>query len=154
MFGIAISADDDPSLRITACHALFACRFCSGLMIESLLIWTQVAYGSKTMLYRVCWLIFFAERKGKTAGRGDLCATKLCKLGGRCSYIPSFFAYTHDIDQLEWPFLGADRAVRLRQLHKSDHTSYLSLHSEVTATQLYTNYRDFIMSVLILLELI
>ncbi|KAJ5782059.1 hypothetical protein N7457_003833 [Penicillium paradoxum] len=25
MFGIAISADDDPSLRITACHALFVC---------------------------------------------------------------------------------------------------------------------------------
>lgn len=26
MFGIAVSADDDPSLRITACHALFACK--------------------------------------------------------------------------------------------------------------------------------
>lgn len=31
MFGIAVAADDDPTLRITACHALFVCRSCSNL---------------------------------------------------------------------------------------------------------------------------
>ncbi|EKV11610.1 hypothetical protein PDIG_17730 [Penicillium digitatum PHI26] len=42
MFGIAISADDDPSLRITACHALFACgswvedHVVQGLLIDLL----------------------------------------------------------------------------------------------------------------------
>jgi hypothetical protein len=32
MFGIAVSADDDPTLRITACHALFVCRSYSNLI--------------------------------------------------------------------------------------------------------------------------
>jgi hypothetical protein len=29
MFGIAVSTDDDPSLRTAACHALFACKLTS-----------------------------------------------------------------------------------------------------------------------------
>ncbi|KXG51815.1 Protein of unknown function DUF3468 [Penicillium griseofulvum] len=39
MFGIAISADDDPSLRITACHALFACgSWVEDPVVQNLLI--------------------------------------------------------------------------------------------------------------------
>lgn len=51
------------------------------------------------------------------AGRGDICTIKLCKRGGRYSYIPLFLCIYHDIDQLESP-LGVDR-VRLRSLHTS-----------------------------------
>ncbi|CDM38168.1 Zn(2)-C6 fungal-type DNA-binding domain [Penicillium roqueforti FM164] len=39
MFGIATSADDDPSLRITACHALFACgSWVEDPVVQTLLI--------------------------------------------------------------------------------------------------------------------
>ncbi|KAJ5951665.1 uncharacterized protein N7479_010078 [Penicillium vulpinum] len=39
MFGIATSADDDPSLRITACHALFACgSWVEDPVVQNLLI--------------------------------------------------------------------------------------------------------------------
>jgi hypothetical protein len=32
MFGIAVSTDDEPSLRTTACHALFACKITSSFL--------------------------------------------------------------------------------------------------------------------------
>ncbi|KAJ6185179.1 hypothetical protein N7519_006480 [Penicillium mononematosum] len=39
MFGIAVSADDDPTLRITACHALFVCTsWVEDPVVQNLLI--------------------------------------------------------------------------------------------------------------------
>ena len=80
LFGIALSADDEPSLRIMACHALYACTFfvlkSHRLILQSELTFfffifdLQVAHGLTTSSLRTCCSISYVGQRGKMDGHG------------------------------------------------------------------------------------